>query len=30
LILWYLKKPGLSLIITFICLFGLNFVFNII
>ncbi|MHA1236796.1 MAG: AzlD domain-containing protein [Candidatus Hodarchaeales archaeon] len=30
LILWYLKKPGLSLIITIICLFGLNFAFNII
>jgi hypothetical protein len=30
LVLWYLKRPGLSLIITIICLFGFNFVFNVI
>jgi branched-subunit amino acid transport protein len=30
LALWYLKKPGLSLIIAIICLFGLNIIFSII
>jgi hypothetical protein len=30
LALWYLKRPGLSLIIAIICLFGINFAFNLI
>lgn len=30
LVLWYLKKPGLSLILTIIFLFGFNFAFNLI
>ena len=30
LALWYLKRPGLSLIVAIICLFGINFAFNLI